>query len=354
MTIVSTTEAIVGCLLGTAVGDAIGLPCEALSKRRQKRLFPDINGPRLLFGRGMVSDDTEHTCMVAQALVVSGGEPQRFVQSLSWRLRCWLLGLPAGIGLATLRALLKLWMGFSPDRSGVFSAGNGPAMRSAILGVCYGHRLESMRALVHASTRLTHIDPRAEHGALAVALAAWFAAKGNCDPDLYCRGLGSLMGNDSSELVSLVRKAADSANRGEDTEKFADTLGLARGVTGYVNHTVPVALHAWFRYPRDYRTAVLAAIQCGGDTDTVAAIVGGIVGAGAGRSGIPQEWLNALCEWPRTVTWIENLGQHLAKVCADGVPRKAVALPFYAVPLRNAFFTAVVLTHGVRRLLPPY
>ena len=41
--------------------------------------------------------------------------------------------LPAGVGLATARACLKLWLGFSPERSGIYSAGNGPAMRSAVL-----------------------------------------------------------------------------------------------------------------------------------------------------------------------------------------------------------------------------
>ena len=347
-------QAIIGCLLGTAVGDAVGLPLEALSKRRQERLFPEVTGPNLFFGRGMLSDDTEHTCMVAQALLVSGGEPQRFIQSLAWRLRCWLLGLPAGVGLATLRAAVKLWVGFSPDHSGVFSAGNGPAMRSAILGVCYGDQIDKLRALTHASTCLTHVDPRAEHGALAVALAAWFAAKGNCDPCGYCRELQKLLGNDGSELINSLFNAADSANRGERTEEFAVALGLANGVSGYVNHTVPVALHTWFRYSNDYRAAVLAAIRCGGDTDTVAAIAGGIVGAGVGRSGIPQEWLNALCDWPRTVSWIEKLGQRLAQMCFDETPRAALGLPFYGVPLRNAFFAAVVLAHGLRRLLPPY
>ena len=82
----------------------------------------------------MVSDDTEHTCLVAQALCAAPTDADRFARHLARGLRWWLLGLPAGIGSATLRATLKLWLGFPPARSGVFSAGNGPAMRSAILG----------------------------------------------------------------------------------------------------------------------------------------------------------------------------------------------------------------------------
>ncbi len=131
-------KAIIGCLLGTAVGDALGLPMEGLSKRRQYRMYPEIKGYHFLLGKGMVSDDTEHTCMVAQAIVASGGDERLFAKNLAWRMRRWFLCMPAGIGFATLRSLIKLCVGFSADRSGVFSAGNGPAMRSAIIGVCFG------------------------------------------------------------------------------------------------------------------------------------------------------------------------------------------------------------------------
>ncbi|HZT40687.1 MAG TPA: ADP-ribosylglycohydrolase family protein [Chthonomonadaceae bacterium] len=79
------TDAVIGCLLGTAVGDAIGLSYEGLTPRRQQRLFPDLERYHLLFGRGMVSDDTEHTCMVAQALIASAGEPRAFACSLAWK-----------------------------------------------------------------------------------------------------------------------------------------------------------------------------------------------------------------------------------------------------------------------------
>ena len=130
-------RAIEGCLIGTAVGDALGLAGEGLSRRRQARLFPDLSRPHFLGRQGMVSDDTEHTCLVAQALIASAGELEALTRALAWRLRFWLLGGPAGIGWATLRATVKLWLGVPPDRSGVWSAGNGPAMRSALLGVCY-------------------------------------------------------------------------------------------------------------------------------------------------------------------------------------------------------------------------
>ena len=123
-------RAVAGCILGTAVGDALGLPYEGLTPRRAGRCYGPPDRYRFFFGRGMVSDDTEHTCLVARALAVSDADVEVFLRDLAWGLRLWLLGLPAGTGLATLRAALKLWIGFSPRRSGVTSAGNGADARS--------------------------------------------------------------------------------------------------------------------------------------------------------------------------------------------------------------------------------
>lgn len=346
-------DAIVGSILGTAVGDAVGLPYEGVSRRRGVRLLGEPTGHHFLFGRGMVSDDTEHTCLVAQALIASGGDPQTFTRHLGRGLRWWLLGLPAGTGRATLRAAVKLWCGYSPERSGVFSAGNGPAMRAAVLGAAVDD-LDQLRALVRRSTRITHTDPKAEYGAWAVALAARHAKAGLVDGVAYLADLRTNLDEKSADdFLQLIDRAVRSAVAGESTTAFADALGLSRGVSGYVYHTVPVAIQAWLRYPRDLRAAVEGVIRCGGDTDTTAAIVGGIVGAGVGRAGIPADWLAGLFEWPRTVAWMERLGERLA----DALAGQSVDVPrLPRVPLlgRNLFFLGVVLAHVGRRCLPPY
>lgn len=305
----------------------------------------------------MVSDDTEHTCMTAQALIASSGDPAAFATSLARRLRWWLLGLPAGTGMATLKACLKLWLGFPPQRSGVFSAGNGPAMRSAIIGVCHGHDAEAMRDLVRVSTRITHTDPKAEYGALAVALAAHMAAEtdGAVAPDdFYDRLCGLLADEGADEFLALIRTAVAGANRRQSTEDFAAGLGLTERVSGYIYHTVPVAVHSWLTHQDDFRAAVVDVIRCGGDTDTTGAIAGAIVGAGVGKDGIPQEWLDGLLEWPRTVAWMETLGNTLAALSTNDTDRRSPSLPPHGILLRNVFFFVLVLIHGFRRLLPPY
>ena len=131
-------QSLAGCLLGTAVGDSIGLPFENLSRRSVSKLVRLPLSQSLVFGRGLLSDDTEHTQMVALSLLEAGSDAAHFRRRLASRLRWWLLAGPPGVGSATARAILKLWIGVSPASSGVFSAGNGPAMRAAMIGVMRG------------------------------------------------------------------------------------------------------------------------------------------------------------------------------------------------------------------------
>ncbi|MEN9842673.1 MAG: hypothetical protein RLZZ612_502 [Pseudomonadota bacterium] len=383
-------EAVTGCVLGTALGDAWGLPFEGLSRRRTQRWMG--LGPlrhRLWFGMGLCSDDTEHTCLLAQALLAARlrsrpnttpeGMVKLFRTDLTARLRWWLLGLPAGIGWATLRALWRHWaLCLFPHVEGVASAGNGPAMRSALLGVCAGHDLSLLRDLVRASTRITHTDLRAEHGALAVALAAHLGAQAlrqgrSLETSTVGQNLLTLFDNaiasDDGKTKQLpsyfamrdaLGLAAASAQRGESTELFAASLGCERGVSGFVMHTVPVALHAWMCHPQALHLALHAVIRCGGDTDTSAAITGAVVGAAVGDAGIPAEGLQGLREWPRDVAWLRELGRRVA-LSWPGADRESVAETTAPLPLsltglmmRNCLFFWLVLLLGLRRLLPPY
>jgi ADP-ribosylglycohydrolase len=165
----SRRERFRGVILGTAVGDALGLPAEGISRRRSKKLFKGRWRHRLVFNRGMISDDTEHTVFAAQSLLAHPESCELFTRRLSWCFRWWLLSLPAGIGLATLRSIVRLWGGISPSRSGVRSAGNGPAMRSAPVGAFFASDPNQLDDYLQASTIITHTDPRALTGAKAVA-----------------------------------------------------------------------------------------------------------------------------------------------------------------------------------------
>ncbi|MEO8352255.1 MAG: ADP-ribosylglycohydrolase family protein [Chthoniobacteraceae bacterium] len=346
------TDALAGLLIGTAVGDALGLPMEGLSAQRQRRLFPSPLRHRLVGRFGMISDDTEHTLMLAQALLECPTDPAAFQRALARRLRWWLVGLPAGVGFATLRAILKLWMGIPPSRSGVVSAGNGPAMRTALLGVYFADTAERRRQFVRASTQITHRDPRAEIAALAVAETAAWMAEQRDDVDALLQSLSKL--SDLFEWTAIIAKIGVGLSWEQPTPNFAHEMGMGRGVSVYAFQSVPAAIYAALRHRNDFEAALTEAIACGGDTDTVGAITGALVGARVGVAGIPASWRSGIVEWPRSLSLLHSVGERLSRQLDAPSALGPVAYFWPAIPLRNLAFLIVVLAHGFRRIIPPY
>jgi len=345
-----------GALIGTAVGDSVGLPAEGLSRSRARRFFKGEWRQRLLPGIGMISDDTEHTIFVAQALLVSSN-PQEFARRLAFSLRWWLLALPAGVGFGTLRAIMRLWCGISPRKSGVHSAGNGAAMRVAPIAVLFADQPEKLKNFVRASTEVTHRDERANTGALAVAKTIAWCVSNDTDSrpgiELWTELLRNCARNDQ-DWAGLVDEITEAATADRSVVDFADNIGLSTGVTGYVYHTVPVALYAWYRHFGDYEKTLTAVFDCGGDTDTTGAIAGALAGVVVGPSGIPASWKSGLRDWPRGLPLLNRLADSLARVSESAEPAQPLRYCWLAVPLRNFVFLIVVLAHGFRRLLPPY
>ncbi|UCC81996.1 MAG: ADP-ribosylglycohydrolase family protein [Gemmatimonadota bacterium] len=354
----NTRERFRGLLIGTAVGDALGLPAEGISRRRARKMFRGRWRHRLLAKHGMVSDDTDHTLLVAQCLLAHPRSADRFARRLAWCLRLWFLTLPAGIGFATLRSILQLWVGFPPARSGVHSAGNGPAMRVAPLGAFFAGAPEQLDDYVGACTRITHTDPRALTGAKAVAyLAAWAIKDGLVErPGLedlldVMRAAGNAEDGEWAETLELLRRAGE---RGLSVDEFAASLGLEDGVGGYIYHTVPVAVYAWYTHFGDFESTLSATLDCGGDTDTAAAIAGALAGAALGERAIPRDWAEGLVDWPRGPNLMREIADRLAASESDGRVDQPVRYFWPGLLPRNLFFLIVVLAHGLRRLAPPY
>jgi ADP-ribosylglycohydrolase len=358
-----------GVLLGTAVGDSIGLPTEGLSPGRAARLFPGRWRQRLLLGSGMISDDTDHTVFVAQSLLAHPDSASGFQRRLAWCLRLWLFSLPAGVGFATLRAIIRLWIGISPNRSGVYSAGNGPAMRTAPIGAYFAERADMLDRYVEVSTRLTHSDPKALTGALVVArLVAWcirVAPVERPDPQALLELLGG--SGDDGEWLALVDGLAEAIGADQSVEAFAGSLGLSRGVTGYIYHTIPVVVYSWYRHFGDFERTLTAVMNRGGDTDTTGAIAGALAGAVVGHEGIPCDWVSGLRDWPRSRGLLLKIADRLSLSSGGGAEVQPQAQPVgsveklapvrYAWPAlipRNLVQLVIVLLHGFRRLAPPY
>ncbi|RYG47761.1 ADP-ribosylglycohydrolase family protein [bacterium] len=291
-------ERLKGCLLGTAVGDALGLAREGLTAERGRKMFGPLEKPDLLFGRGMVSDDTELTVLTLQSLQ-SADTPEACASDFARRLRRWVLLIPPGVGLATARAGWRGVFGRRWDRMGVPSAGNGAAMRAAIFGAWFGND-PRREAFVLANARVTHTDSRAIEAAIRVA--AWAAG-----------------------------------------EPLPVEASIPNNSNGFAPTTMATVAGCLAAHPRDLQAGVRTAIEAGGDTDTIAAIVGGILGARLEPDAVPPDWITSVIEQPRSMNWMRDL--------ARGSAKEPIAPLLF---VRNLFLLVVVLFHGFRRLLPPY
>lgn len=262
-----------------AAGDAFGLPFEGLppGKRNPEHQF--------FFGWGLTSDDTQHAAITMQSLLRAGKTPDSFAKSLSRGLCLWFLCLPPGIGFATLRACLKLCVGVSPQRSGVDSAGNGPAMRAPVIGWMLAGN-DEIDAFVDASTELTHTHRIAKQGARAIAKAVSLA---KTNPTISKRGFLEATFPEGDGWTELRMAALD----GKAIHHI-----FPGGVSGFMPNTVCACLLVAEKYRADLEGAVSEVVNAGGDTDSTGAITSAICCAFGGQ--VPAKWRKTL-DYPGSV-----------------------------------------------------
>ena len=173
------------------------------------------------------------------------------------------------------------------------SMGNGAAMRVAPLGALHAGdsgtaALEAMR-----SAEVTHTHAEAVLGAAAVAVAAAEAGwarqvRDRPEPAAYLDSVLDYL------IPSRVQTGLVRARRLLGVSVAEAAYELGNGSQVLAQDTVPFALWVAAAHLDDYPSAILACVEAGGDVDTTAAIVGGIVAAytGKGANGIPATWLN--------------------------------------------------------------
>jgi ADP-ribosylglycohydrolase len=336
-------NALSGTLLGTALGDALGLPVEGLSPRTIARRFGRLDRFRLLGRTGFVSDDTEQSALVAQALVRHPDDPTRCARAFRRSLVGWFFRLPWGIGLGTVRACLRAALGFR--RSGVASAGNGATMRAAIVGACFRDDAERRETFGRALAEVTHTDPRAVEGARFAADLAAACATAGPDDDR-----GGLFWTARERVTE--RTLGEALDRARELDRQAtDTIEAARtlGTSGYVVHTLAFASFCFLRQGKDPLRAIQETVGGGGDADTIGAIVGAWVGALHGEAGLPADLIGRIHDGPFGPTHLRAL----ARALADRREGRPAEPPRYSVAgalLRNLALYPVVLYHGFRRL----
>lgn len=338
-------ERLTGVLLGTALGDALGLPAEGMRASQIARRWGRMDRFRLLGSVGFVSDDTEQSALLAECLIRCPDDPEECARQFRRALLAWVARLPFGVGLATLRAGGRIATGRRP--SGVPSAGNGAAMRAAVLGVFFHDDPEQRLRFGTALAETTHLDRRAVDGALLVAELAAQCAHAPPDEDRRSLALLAIQPLPGGPL----REAADRALALVTSDASVTDAALELGISGYVLHTVPFALYCFVTGPSDPLDSLSTTIAAGGDTDSIGAILGGWLGALHGEAGLPAELLSRIHDGPYGPTHLRALGHGLAAIRRGEVAKPPGYSPIAALA-RNLALYPVVLAHGFRRLLP--
>ena len=166
-------------------------------------------------------------------------------------------------------------------------------MRVAPLGAYFADDLKRVAKEAQASCVVTHVHAEGVAGTVATAVAAAMASQSR---GVAPSGRAKRLFEAVLELTresEVRRKVLVASQTPGDMEpaRVARALGCGELVTA--PDTVPFCLWVAVHHLDDYPEALATAICVGGDCDTNAAIVGGIVASGVGREGIPPDWLNA-------------------------------------------------------------
>ena len=338
-------DAFHGILIGSACGDACGFFFEGMTADQVSRSGKDILRFHILGPTGFISDDTELLAITARALITAADNDDLFLLHFKKALLAWFFTFPFGIGRGTYQACLKIMSG--ARNTGSRSAGNGPALRAAIIGAYFFDDPDKMQRAVQANAAITHTDPRAIQAAIYVAALAADATNARMlDTELdwptTCkRHLGIFS---DSQMLQGTSRAIDLA-----AEPAVSHRDAAReiGTTGFAAHALPWVVYNLCKNQTIDR-AICDAVTGGGDTDSNAALVASLIGAVQGGASIPPQLYASINEGPFGPKEMVVLAKLLSKAKSTKVvlPRCS----WLHMAARNVCLIPVLLFHATMRL----
>jgi len=309
----------IGALLGTFVGDALGMPVEGYSREMIASAYGEVTEllPGTL-GRGMYTDDTQMMIGVAESLIECRGfdgdhMARRFVRNFDPE---------RGYGPGAWEAIYRLSQGVPWQRAGekMFgggSFGNGSAMRIAPVGALYASRPEELVGVAQNTARITHTHPLALGGAVLQASAVGLAFLSDPASPLDISGfLDQLAERIHPEWDAFRHKlvhARELLSKEFDPGEVIHLLGN----DATCQASVPAALLCFLAHPDSFRDSVVAAVNLGGDADTIGAMAGAIAGARLGYEAIPEDWRDGLENGGSGRDHVIELGRQLYGVSVE-------------------------------------
>lgn len=276
-----------GCLLGLAVGDAIGTTVEFKARGTFSPVTDMTGGGPFDLKKGEWTDDTSMAlCLGASLLATGFNKHDQMSRYLRWYHHGYFSsnGRCFDIGMTTRSALHRYEADGNPNAgsSDSRSAGNGCIMRLAPVPIMFMDA-ENQASLLSAEQSMT------THAATECLEASWLfggmlvrALQGQCSKQ-------QILLSNPNENYPISSRRLQAIAKGEYFESNIDEI---RG-SGYVVDSLEAAL--WCFYSTDnFKGAILAAANLGDDADTTAAITGQIAGAYYGESAIPKTWLECL------------------------------------------------------------
>ena len=298
-----------GALAGLALGDALGMPTQAMSPEQIRAVYGRITGlvdadASQPYAPGMpagsVTDDTEQALLVASLLVRGRGSSSgrvalnavEFAHSLlAWEDSMIERGSLDLLGPSTKAALERVRAGADPLSVGGAGTTNGAAMRVTPIGVAVSTAdPEAFAESVWSSCRVTHATRQGFQSAALVAAAVSMGIDAASSSASDVRALlweavsyvASLSPRGAwapdPDVVAATRRALELASTPPlpSLELLAEQIGSSVASA----QAIPMAFALLARDPSP--RALLDAANIGGDTDTIGAIAGAILGAAAG------------------------------------------------------------------------
>lgn len=306
-----------GCLLGVAVGDALGMPVEGYTAEEIKSKFGPVRdmmpAPEGHFHTGLqagqFTDDTEETLLLGESMIeASGFSAERFADKLTAWGTTWTLDekLNRGVGFTTRSSIENMISGTSWKDSGLFLPTCGSAMRAAPIGLVYRCDLTLVGSYADLQSIPTHCGPAARAGSIAVATAVALCLQG-FPKETMLRTASSLAGKVNREFAERLLWA------GSLLDLPPDQALSAIGNSPEVSETVPAAFYCYMKFEPE--EALIAAANMGGDTDSIASIAGSLFGAARGSGWIPERWLIHLEQRDRIERVARNLSSLGSRLC---------------------------------------
>lgn len=282
-----TADRFTGCVLGLALGDAMGAPREGGVLERL--LWRCIGTTRR--GEMRWTDDTQMSIAVMESLIAHGtidsdDLARRFAAGYRW-------SRGYGPGTATLLRRVRRGGDWREENRRIHpegSFGNGAAMRAPIVGLCFAAAPEKLEDAVYRSSIVTHAHPLALKGALVIALATAGVACGLATLELL-ELIRESCG--SEEVLSRLWIASGWLASDSQVEVREIRRGLGNGIAAHESCVTAVYLALAYRDGSFLDMQRLAA-SLGGDVDTIGAMAGAIWGAANGVGGLPAEPLGRL------------------------------------------------------------